>query len=180
MGVDDWNLSIKYAKAFFNVYGAQLQEVDFWKIRQAATVLVKNKSALDVFSLYRQSEQQKVIEVILNHFKLPGDFGKLLWLLQNHKRVLLLPDVLNEISELFLHKNKQLFFQISSYPLLSEAQQERVVAYLQRTTGMKILYKICEDQTLISGIKMQSKQFLYEDTISCRLQRIHRKLVRQN
>jgi ATP synthase F1 delta subunit len=180
MGLDDWNLSIKYAKAFFNIHGAQLQEADFWKIRQAAAALVKNKSALNVFSLYNQFEQQKVIAIILNHFKLSLHFGKLLLLLQNHKRILLLPDVLNEVSELFLHQNKQLFFQISSYPLLSGAQQEHIVVYLQRTTGMKILYNVRQDQALISGVKMQSKYLLYEDTISNRLQKIHRKLVRQN
>ena len=176
----EWRLSTKYAKAFFNCYGAHLQQADFWKTKQAAVAIIKNKSALELFNLYSGAEQQKMIKIILNHFELPVVFSKLLLLLQRHKKILLLPHVLSEVAELFLHKNNQLFFQISSYPALSSLQQDQAVAYLQRATGMKILYESCEDQALISGLKMQSNQLLYEDTINCRLQKIHRKLVRQN
>lgn len=180
VGVDDWNLSIKYAKAFFNMYGAGLQEADFWKIRQAASALVRKKSTLNVFNLYKGVEQQKMIQVILSYFKLPSDFYKLLLLLQKHKRILLLPDILNEVAELFLDKNKQLFFRISSYPALSPVQAEQAAAYLKKETGMKIVFELQQDQSLIAGLKMQGKQLLYEDTINCRLQKINRKLVRQN
>lgn len=177
----DWsNLSIKYARAFFNNYGAQLQQADFWQIKQASSEIVKNKSVLELFSLYQQAEQQKIIKIILNHFKLPDCFSRLLVLLQKHKRLLLLPNILDEVAELFLYKNKLLFFQITSCPELSASQQDQAVAYLERATGMKILYELSEKQALIAGLKMQSKQFLYEDSISCRLQKIHRKLVRQN
>lgn len=177
--MNEVNLSIKYAKAFFNVYGLSLQEIDFWKIKHAAAVLVKNKAILNVFILYKQAEQQKIREIILNHFNLSSSFASLLFLLQRHQRVLLLPNILNELVELFLHNNRKLFFQISSYPLLSTFQQNQVVAYLQRATGMEILYKIREDQALISGIKMQSSQLLYEDSINYRLRKIQRKLIRQ-
>lgn len=178
--MDNLDLSVKYAKAFFNNYGSQIQEEVFWKVKKVAAKLVKNKAALNAFSLYRATEQQVMINIILRHFELETYFGNLLILLQKHKRLLLFPSILNEIAENFLNRNNLIFFKITSYPKLVTSQQGQAVAYLQKSTGQNILYQLSEDPGLIAGIKMQSKQLLYEDSISCRLQKIHRKLVRQN
>lgn len=174
------NLSIKYAKAFFNLYGAQLELADFWLIKKAATILAKNRAVLDLFNLHSEVEQLNLNRVFLKYFKLPESFSKLLTMLQKHKRTFLLPDILSEISELCLSYNRQLFFKLTAYPALSEVEIGQVIDYLEKNTNKQILYEYYQDQNLIAGFKMQSRQFLYEDTIKCRLQKIHRKLVRQN
>ena len=180
MSIKKWNLSVKYARAFFNLYGAQLTDIDFWQIKKAAQFLTKSRLAPTYFNLHTQVERLQLNKVFLEYFKLPADFNRLLVLLQKHKRIGLLPDVLHGVAYVFLRERAKLFFELQSYPALSNIQQEQVVSYLERTTGMGILYEYRENQDLLAGIRMQSEQLLYDDTIKFRLQKIRRKLIRQN
>lgn len=180
MGIKTWNLSLKYAKAFFNLYGSELTDADFWLIKKAIHFLVQNGPILNYFSLHQSPEQQALTAIFLARLKLRASFGQLLWLLQKQKRIGLLPNVLKCVLYVFLHRRKKIYFKLHSYPALSPTQTEQVVKYLSQTTEMQILYESYEDPNLIAGIKMQSEQFLYDDTLSGRLQRIRRKLVRQN
>lgn len=175
-----WSLPIKYATAFFNVYGDNLVDSDFWLIKKAALYLANNRGTLDHLNLYKKSEQLRLIPIILKHFELPIDFNNLLMLLQRHKRIVMLPDILSEIATIFLFKSNKIFFRIESYPALLPAQIQSAVEYLQQQTNCEILYECVENKELITGLRMQSKQLLYENTIKDKLQKIHRKLIRQH
>ena len=173
-------VSNKYAKAFFNLYGAALDDQDFWAIKDAMLFLSHSKGALIYFDWSASSDRQKLIDVFLKRFKLKSDFSKMLLVLQKQKKVFLFPCVLHCIIDLYLVSNNKLFFELQSYPLLSSGQVLDTVAFLKKTTSKDILYSSCEDKDLIAGLKMQSSQLLYEDTVKCRLQKVCKKLVRQN
>lgn len=180
MDIKSGRLALKYAQAFFNLHGSGLQEQDFWLIKQTARVLITQSSILSYFNALRPSERERFNHIFLNFFGLKNHFQSLLSLLQKHQRIELLPAILQAINELILAKNKQMFFNISTYPALLPAQTDQVLIYLKRVTGCDILYEASENTDLIAGLKLQSAQFLYNDTIQNRLQKIHRKLIRQN
>jgi F0F1-type ATP synthase delta subunit len=173
-------VSNKYAKAFFNLYGTTLDDKDFWLIKNVLLFLSKSKKVLIYFNWSTTVDRQNLIDIFLQRFKLKSDFSKLLFMLQKKKRVFLLPEVLHCILDLYLVKNNKLFFELQSYPLLSSSQAAQAVEFLKNTTGKDILYISCENKNLIAGLKMQSGRLLYEDTIKCRLQKVCKKLVRQN
>ncbi len=180
MDLKTGKLSLKYAQAFFNLYGAKLTQADFWQIKQAISFLAKNSAILSYFNTHRYAEQMQINKIFINYFKLPSDLERLLFLLQKHKRIILLSQILQLISEQYLLRNKQVYFDITSYPELLPEQIEQVLSYLKKATGCEILYQTFENKNLIAGLKMQSMQLLYDNTIQGRLQKIHRKLIRQN
>ena len=180
MDIKSDRISTKYAQAFFNLYGPELCEQDFWLIKKVIVFLSKNKTVLIYFNTPDLSERQKIKQIFLTHFRLHSSFGSLLILLQKHHRIELLANILQAILEIFLIKNKQLFFKLNSYPVLLPDQTKKVINYLKQATGYDILYEQLENLNLIAGLKLQSTQFLYNDSIQHRLQKIHRKLIRQN
>jgi len=180
MDIKFGRISIKYAQAFFNLHGHHLCEQDFWLIKKLIFFLSKNKTVLAYFNTSGISEHQKIKQTFLAYFELHSSFESLLVLLQKHHRIELLSLVLQNILELFLIQNNQIFFKITSYPALLETQTNKIVNYLKKMTGHDILYEQMQDPILISGLKMQSTQFLYNDSIQCRLQKINRKFIRQN
>lgn len=180
MDIKSGRISIKYAQAFFNLHGPMLGVTDFWLIRKVLIFLAKNKAVLIYFNTSDHQESQKFKQIFLVYFQLHRSFESLLMLLQKHQRIELLEPVLQNIAELILIKNQQIFFKLSSYPALLPAQTSQVISYLKQATGHDILYEQIENQNLISGLKMQSAQLLYNDTIQDRLQKINKKFIRQN
>jgi len=180
MDIKSGRIATKYAQAFFNLYGQQLHEQDFWIIKNVIMFLAKNKTVLIYFNTSNLSERQKIKQIFLTYFRLHSNFGSLLILLQKHQRLELLSDILQEILEIFLIKSKQIFFKLSSYPVLLPDQTKKIINYLKQATGHDILYEILENPNLIAGLKVQSTQLLYSDSIEHRLQKIHRKFIRQN
>ncbi len=180
MDIKSGRITAKYAQAFFNLYGPGLCEQDFWKVKQVVAFLSKNKTVLTYFNTSNLSERKKFKQLFIAYFKLPSCFEWLLMLLQKHQRIELLSQVLQNILDLFLVSNKQLFFKLISYPALLPLQTKKIIAYLKQSTDRDILYEQLECPNLIAGLKMQSAQFLYDDTIQGRLQKINRKFIRQN
>lgn len=178
MGIKTRNLSNKYAQAFFGVYGLQMSEQDFWLIKKTVLSLTKNNQILTFFGEHNWAELQDLNLVFLQYFNLPAIYNELLKLLQKHKRMILLPEILSALTNLYLHKNSKLFFKIESYPGLALAQILQITNYLAKQTGAHILYEYSENKKLIAGISMQGEQLLYDDTVRYRLQKIRRKLHR--
>lgn len=180
MDLKTGKLSLKYAQAFVNLYGANLTQDDFWQIKQVISFLAKNSAVLSFFNTHRYAEQVQINRIFISYFKLPSNFEQLLLLLQKHKRIILLSQIMQLILEQYLLCNKQVYFDITSYPQLQPAQIKQVLGYLKKSTGCEILYQTFENKNLIAGLKMQGVQLLYDNTIQGRLQKIHRKLIRQN
>lgn len=180
MDMKSGRITLKYAQAFFNLYRHELVEQDFWAIKNTLNFLAQNKTILSFFHSAKLAERKYFCQFFLTYFQLNKRFENLILLLQKHQRIGLLSTILREIAELFLQHKNQVFFSLVSYPALSPSQTSQVVAYLQRSTGHEILYEQLQDARLIAGLKMQSTQHLYNDTIQDRLQKIHSKLIRQN
>lgn len=178
MGVKTRDLSNKYAQAFFKLYGAQIVEQDFWLLKKTILFLTKNNHVLTFFGAHNWAELQDLNLIFLRYFNLPDIYNELLKLLQKHKRMVLLPEILSVLTNLYLHKNHKLFFKIESYPVLALAQILPITNYLAKQTGAHILYEYSENKKLIAGISMQGDQLLYDDTVRYRLQKISRKLYR--
>lgn len=180
MDIKTGRLTAKYAQALFNLDGKQMVEDDFWAIKKTVQCLRQNMTILTYFNAPHASENSQLIKLFLAYFKLPAKFSALILLLQKQQRVFLLKNILEEFLALYLINQQQIFFKITSYPALDDSQTNQALGYLAQATGAKILYEQHVDPTLIAGLKMQSVTFLYNDTIQNRLQKIHRKLIRQN
>lgn len=174
-----FNLANKYGRAFFNLYGAGFTDQSFWDIKDAAGFLNKNRMVLSYLECAKSGSEQKLITVFLQHFKLHKDFSRLLVLLRKQKRILLFPDILHCILSFYLEQGGKMYFDLQSYPKLSSVQEKPLVDFLSNATGHKILYRSVEKHRLIAGLRMQSDQLLWENSVRGRLRMIHRKLVRK-
>lgn len=173
-----FRLANKYGKAFFNLYGTELTDQNFWNIKDAIDFLNKNRTVLSYLECTKPGDEQKLITVFLQHFKLHKDFSRLLILLKKQKRILLLPDILHCILIFYLEQGGKMYFDLQSYPKLSSVQEKPLVDFLSNVTGQQILYRCAENHRLIAGLRMQSDQLLWEDSVRGRLKMIHKKLVR--
>jgi F-type H+-transporting ATPase subunit delta len=179
MDLKTGKLSLKYASAFFDLYGEKITEKDFWHIKKLISFLSKSNRILTYFMIYGIDRSQ-LNHIFIKHFNLISEFELLLNLLHKHQRIELLGEVLQKILDKYLKKNRVLFFNLSSYPSLSPKQIDQAINYLHKNTGQEIWHESDTDQSLIAGLKMQSSGLLYDNTIQSRLKKIHRKLIRQN
>lgn len=177
MNVKELWVADKYAQAFFQLYGTKLEERDFWSLRKAVMFLGKSPTALSYLALGKAYERREINQIFLTNFKLHANFLSLLELLQKQKRIFLLPEILTKVSEIFLARHGKQFFVFESYPSLRPEQAERAAVFLRKLTGVDLLYECYERPELIAGLRLRSTQFLYDDTISGKLQKCRRKLL---
>ena len=171
------SLAHRYAQAVWRMSGESFVVADFWTIRSAILFLKRRSAILSYLSLGNFAERQRINQLFVKHLGLKDPILDLLLLLQTHKRVALLPDILASLCDLLLSKNQKQFFIFESYPQLKEAQAEYLAKELQHLTGVEILYESYEKPSLIAGLRLQSRSCLYDNSISVRLRRCYQKLL---
>ncbi len=171
-------LANKYAQAFLNWQGDQFDESNFWSVLHARQFLVVHPSIANYLSWPTVGMRVKLIKIFLERFSLPVGCIKLLDVLYRHRRMHLLQHVLHCLIEQYLIKNRQAYFELESYPALTQDQTTKLIYSLESRLGLKILYREWVNPELIAGLRMSSTQWRWEDSISGKLRAIQKELIR--
>jgi len=161
----------RYATAFLNIYGCRLSIGDCKALKDAETVLRAHRSWLVFFDLpdLTDEKREQMIATLIEQLHLPKVLKKLLILVDDHRRIWLLPEMINSLTKLFLERNNLLSFTIMSYPSLSDEQLTTIKDFLMNKTGKQVLYVSKEDGRLIAGIRALSGELLWEYSIKKKL-----------
>lgn len=164
-------LAKKYAQAFFNVYGDQLSDKDFYNICSAGSFFARHKQVLFFLTwpIIETDIKVKAIKQALLVFHLSDPFDKLVDLLATHKRTFLIMLVLDKLCALYKKNNKIMTFSIASSHQLEADQLDILKRFLMGITGQTIMYEYKVDKKLIAGIRMESQTLLWEYSISMQL-----------
>lgn len=173
-------LARRYAKAFYNVFAADLSLSDIEHIAQAAEYLASRRRTRFFLRLPAIDIQVKkqVLDLIGKRFSLPLATEKIIDLLLMHKRSYLLHHVFSCLVELYyVHQDIENFIITSSHQL-SQESIDVIRKFLARKTGATIISTHKIDKKLIAGIRLESRSFLWEYSIHKHLRRVQQLAVR--
>jgi len=172
-------LARRYARAFFNVYGTMVVETDFEGLERARIFFVQHKN-INFFmklSSLDAAVKKSAVKVLLKDLGLSPIFSKVLSLLIDEKRTYFLPEFFYQLRNEFKKVKGVTEWKISSSQDLSEDDQKIIEAFLKKTSKNDI-YCVYEcNNALIAGVRMQSDELLWENSVRQRLQRIARFLA---
>ena len=122
-------LARRYAQAFFNINQRDMHDEHLPFIKKTATFLHSHSTWLTFFDFPNVNfdQQKQMIKSLLKHFGLPEVLEPLGELLCVHKRMVLLPDVLEHLIGLFLAYNGLVEFTIESFPKLADEQLQILI-----------------------------------------------------
>jgi len=168
-------LSRRYAQAFMHVYGKDIIESVFEKIRELVSFLLTHRKALFFLQLPHIPSDKKITiltELLVEQFKLPGSFEPLIKQLVDHKRSFLIAKILHQIAQLYMKEHNIEAFIFTSSHELTKAQLEEMKRYLADRLGKDIIYEYKIDKTLIAGIRLLSDTHIWEYSIAQQLHRV--------
>jgi len=170
----------RYAIAFLNVFMDMLKEDDLAKMSKLILFFKERRQAcfLMRLSLLDNHVKCSALNKISKELLLPDCFEKLFELLVDHKRTLLLEDVFDELCTEYKKRKKIISFDVITVDPLSEEQKDKIENFLNKATLKTVLCSYREDITLIAGMRLQSKQYLWETSIKDRLNRVRSTLKR--
>lgn len=165
----------RYARAFLNVHAAQITESDMLNIIAARDYFIQQKDVLSILDMYDLDEKQfkQCITIFLAKFALISAFEQLIMLLKQKHRLFLFRDILKFIVWEYQAYTRRLYFELSSAINLSEKEWDTIRSFLNKLSGSDNIYKSSVDASLIAGIKAMSGDFLWENSIKSRLQKLN-------
>jgi len=160
-------ISLKYAKAFLNIYLDDISLDNFNAIKKAESFFSTHKKSLYFFSIPNISSEKKenLIRKLLQKFNLLELFEPMVKTLIASKRIFLIYDMLKHITRLYKQRKNIMMFDIVSSHELDKDDLETIKTFLSKKTGKKIISKSTIDKTLIAGIKLKSSTLLWEYSI---------------
>ncbi|MFC1894653.1 ATP synthase F1 subunit delta [Candidatus Dependentiae bacterium] len=171
----------KYALAFLNNFFGQLSDEDIDKLIYLQNFLKKNK----LFYVYLRIPslsgdiKQKAIDRLIKSFDLGEPSLRLIVLLLKEGRIEILDKVLSKIVMLYRFRKKIKLFNVASSHELSLNQQEKVIKFLKNMANGRVIAKFIVDKKLISGLRIQSDNFLWERSIAKQLRDVKRLIFKQ-
>jgi len=180
MDIQSVRIVKKYARAFLNVFADAISAKDFEHICVFAQFLATHRRALFFFGLPHISfdEKLKIIDWLIQQFKLPKVLKKLLTLLVERGNAQLMHEVIEQVCEQYQLLNHIEQFEIASSHELKPAQLKEIKLVLEQATQNTVLYSHHVDKDLIAGLRAQSKTKLWEYSIAKQLRVLPRTAYR--
>ena len=161
-------LSYRYAAAFLNLFDKKLTVHDLEKIEKAACCLSDYRGyiiALSVVQLSDEKKQNLLHAIMVKQFELPVVFERLVHLLIEDRRLVLLADTLKQVAALYRDRHGIAQVLITSSHRLDNEQLSGIKQFLARKTGLDIMYTYRVDKKLIAGVRLQGNSFVWEYSI---------------
>lgn len=168
----------RYARAFLNVF--TIADSDIEKLTHAIDFLRQHPKIgilLKIPLLDARVKWDALKEHIIDRFGLPASFGVLIEVLIHKKRPELLVNVLEQIRKSYRQQHHIIPFAIASSGPLSDEQKKDLENYLAKTTGNTIDAHYTIDKKLIAGVRMQSDELQWEDSIAQQLKKIRKEIL---
>ena len=167
MRQNEQRIARKYAKAFYNQLGKQLGETVYEQLLSLADALEEERSVVLLLSyIHRDAERPSLLEALFSN---DSFFEPLVSLLSQHRRLVLLPQILRKVYDRYLEDKGIMHFTIESPVELTKKEQEGFVSFLQKKTGKEIRYTLKSNPELLAGIKMYSDTLGYEHSLQQKL-----------
>jgi len=170
-----------YAIAFLNTFEDDMTPQDFLRIRAIRDFWLDNKKMFTFLNVpgFDLMKKKELLNALLKEFDAPAFLQELIVLLVRHGRASYIPDVLEQVCDLYKERNNILFFTITSTYELSEDELKTIEQFLAHKTGKKILFNWSIDTSLIAGIRCQSDTLVWEHSISKQLDDLRKQFFLQ-
>lgn len=157
----------KYAAAFLSVAHETFTYNDFQIIDKRKELLLETRAILFYMTLpvIKVDVIEHVMDLLFEGCATAPLLKKITLLLLKHHRIIILPEVLHQIGDLYKKEKGLAQFSILSAHPLDTVLQQKLLSYLERETGHKIIPEFSLDKSLIAGIRAQSDTVLWEHSI---------------
>jgi ATP synthase F1 delta subunit len=168
---DQHQLAVRYATAFLN-YTQQPFSVAACEALASVITYYKRTPELLFFlqlSLFSYEDKEKALAQVRDWYNLPASLEPLHRLLLNHQRVFLLPSVYEQLIIQSDQRAGRIVCTVITPSPLTASYQKKCYQIIQQLSQQIPLIRWKIDPTLIAGIKMQTAEWLWEDSIEGRL-----------
>ncbi|MCK4650798.1 F0F1 ATP synthase subunit delta [Candidatus Babeliales bacterium] len=181
MNIKIYVIAKKYAIAFLNLYFDRISDKDIETICSLVQFLKLNKKLCIFLCIPSLSEsvKKKVLIRVAEKFDLFEPLKKMMFVLLIHKRIEILEKVLEQVIIYYRERKCIKLFKITTSHLLSKSQKNDVVIFVEDMVKGKIVTKFFVNSKLICGFRIQSKNFLWERSISKQLGDVKKSIFKQ-
>lgn len=167
-------LARKYAQAFLHASEQQFTQVIYTQIKNSVPCIYQSTLYLNLLTYIHMDQTQKEAFFLrwLEHCNLPELLKPLGTLLVEQQRLVLLPEIVQQILSLYQEKNNILECTIESSESLESASQKVIHDFLKASTGKHIIPHFIVEPKLIAGIRITSKTLLWEYSLAQQLRQI--------
>jgi ATP synthase F1 delta subunit len=174
MNTNDVILSQKYAQAFFNVYSHTFSDNTAQNLNKWMHFIKENEQILFYLRLTNINPDVKknALYDVIKSFDLPVTYNKIVDLLINDKRIHILPLVLHDIIFLIYDRDNLMPVTCVVSHEIGNQYLDGIKEIIASQTGSELLCTVRHDPELIAGVKIYSKDILWEYNIKDILSRI--------
>jgi ATP synthase F1 delta subunit len=171
-------LARKYAQAFLNLYIDQITPQSYAHLLNLQVYLHNHRNALIYFSFPHIALEEKLalFDKLEEKIKPSEPVKKLFKSLIKHNRIMLAPEILIKICDLYRERKNILLFSIESSHELDADAIATIEQFLRHNTGKKIESKSHVNHTLIAGLRLQSNTLSWEYSIHKQLQELTKRI----
>jgi ATP synthase F1 delta subunit len=169
----------RYAQAYVNTAGCILDEKIVDALGSFADFCIKHNSSLRLLELANVPAKTRTDALcrLAGRFDLSDTLRPLIVLLVKSRRSTLLGLIAHKAMELCYQNKSYQYFKVTSATPLSEQQCNKIIAFIKRKVNVVARLKVTVDSSLIAGIRVQNKQWLWEHSIKKELRLLSRPVI---
>ncbi len=171
-------LARRYARAFLNVCGDSLTTQAIEALAELTLFLKGHTHAcfLMQLSFLSVDTKEQAVRDLCHRFKVTEGVQKLFLLLIEHQRTSLATHVFDAVIDFYKRKENIVHFSVSTACKLSDQQKKLLEGFLHEQVKGTIFCSYEIDETLVAGIRLQSDNWLWEDSVRGRLRTLQQTL----
>lgn len=172
-------LSYKYARALLSVANDITPE-QIKRIETTLPILRKHRQTLLYITLLHHKYEAKhgSLDVFIDRFDVIGSVKKLIHLLLEDKRLVMLPDILQATIDLYKQDHHITSCTITSTDELPTQQKKDLETLIKKIVHGTVEAQYQTDPHLIAGMRVQTDNLLFEHSVEKQLRQAHLLLVR--
>ena len=173
-----------YARALFNEALGQNAFADWQHVLNALAAVVDVLSALHVIDNPSISTEQVYLlcydtlrELVAVKNNIEQDLQRFIHLLLIEKRLKAVSDIAQMYHELVAQHNKIVEVAVISATALTKAQQEKLIAALEKRFNSTVTIHYSQDASLVGGLIIKSDNWVFDGSIRSKLMRLTERVI---
>jgi F-type H+-transporting ATPase subunit delta len=172
----------RYARALFDVLlkeaPANIEKVQA-DLQEFAALLTQNAALAGVLGnpAIPASKKRAVAQALLHHAALPSPAAKLILLLAEKDRLMLLPDVAKAYRERLMDHLKIVRGEVTTAMPLADDKLRAIEQGLAKATGRKVVLEARVDPSIIGGVVTRLGSTVYDGSVTTQLQKMKQALI---
>jgi F-type H+-transporting ATPase subunit delta len=176
----DLSVAKRYAKAAFDAVGAERAETLVASLSAFAQQMENHRELRDAFfnPAVSDSEKKQVLNDIASalHADLP-ETKRLLELLLENKRLLLVREIASELDALAKAYKKLLSVEVTTARAVSQSERDGMLEKLRADFGSLLEVSWKEDQSIIGGMRVQCGDTVLDASVRGGLEKMRTQLI---